>query len=78
MSAVAAKRAAGVGSAMSLFARIRRYFEEAYAEMLRVTWPTRPVVMRGTIVVILVITLMSLYVLAIAEFIQKISAPLMR
>lgn len=78
MSAVAARRSPGVGNAMGVWARVRRYFEEAYAEMLRVTWPTRQFVMRGTIVVIAVIVVMSLYVLAIATIISRISAPLFR
>ena len=77
MSAVATRRA-GVANAMGVWARVRRYFEEAYAEMLRVTWPTRQFVMRGTIVVIAVIVVMSLYVLAIATIITKISSPLFR
>jgi len=63
---------------MGVFARVRRYFEDAYAEMLRVTWPSRQVVTRGTVVVIAVIVVMSLYVLAIASIISRISAPLFR
>ena len=78
MSAVATARAAAAGSAMGFLARLRRYFEDAYAEMLRVTWPTRQVVTRGTIVVIAVIVVMSLYVLAIATIISRVSAPLLK
>ncbi len=42
-----------------------RYFQEARAELSRVTWPTRAQVLEGTQVVLVFIVVLTLAILAI-------------
>jgi len=53
-----------------MLARILRYFQEARAELSRVTWPTREQVVEGTQAV-LVFTLLSMVVLGLYDLVFR-------
>ena len=76
---MAAKRTArGGAQPLAWLTRMRRYFEEAYAEMQRVTWPTREVVVRGTVVVVAVVVFLSLYIFVLDQIFVFLSQPFFR
>ncbi len=47
---------------------IVRFSQEAWAELQKVTWPTRDTVVRLTLVVVVVSTLLALYIFAFDNF----------
>ncbi|WP_018110372.1 preprotein translocase subunit SecE [Thermus igniterrae] len=60
-----------------MFARIVRYFQEARAELARVTWPTREQVIEGT-QAILVFTLVAMVVLGLYDLVFRFLIGLVR
>ncbi|MFN3368553.1 MAG: preprotein translocase subunit SecE [Thermus sp.] len=60
-----------------MFARIVRYFQEARAELARVTWPTREQVVEGT-QAILVFTLVAMVVLGLYDLVFRFLIGLVR
>ncbi|WP_022799261.1 preprotein translocase subunit SecE [Thermus islandicus] len=60
-----------------MLARIVRYFQEARAELARVTWPTREQVVEGT-QAILVFTLFSMIVLGLYDLVFRFLIGLLR
>uniref|UniRef100_A0A7C2FSQ5 Protein translocase subunit SecE n=1 Tax=Thermus islandicus TaxID=540988 RepID=A0A7C2FSQ5_9DEIN len=60
-----------------MLARILRYFQEARAELSRVTWPTREQVVEGTQAV-LVFTLLSMVVLGLYDLVFRFLIGLLR
>ncbi|AEV17155.1 MAG: preprotein translocase subunit SecE [Thermus sp.] len=60
-----------------MFARIVRYFQEARAELARVTWPTREQVVEGT-QAILVFTLVAMVVLGLYDLVFRFLIGLLR
>ncbi|MFN4072669.1 MAG: preprotein translocase subunit SecE [Thermus sp.] len=60
-----------------MFARIVRYFQEARAELARVTWPTREQVVEGT-QAILVFTLVAMVVLGLYDLVFRFVIGLVR
>jgi preprotein translocase subunit SecE len=58
-----AVRAAGAGeNAPGFFARIARFFTDAYAEMLKVIWPSFDQVRKFTVVVVLTVTAVGIFI----------------
>lgn len=60
-----------------MLARIVRYFQEARAELARVTWPTREQVIEGT-QAILIFTLASMIVLGLYDLVFRFLIGLLR
>lgn len=60
-----------------MFARIVRYFQEARAELARVTWPTREQVIEGT-QAILVFTLVAMVILGLYDLVFRFLIGLVR
>ena len=48
--------------------RIRRFIEESWSELKKVTWPTRETVIRLTLLVIGVSVLVGLYIAVLDRF----------
>jgi preprotein translocase subunit SecE len=47
---------------------MRRYFNESWAELKKVTWPTRETVIRLTLLVIAVSVIVGLYIAVLDRF----------
>ncbi len=47
---------------------MRRYFNESWAELKKVTWPTRETVIRLTLLVIAVSVLVGIYIAVLDRF----------
>lgn len=45
----------------SIFERIRNFYEEAKAELRKVTWPTRDETIKTSIAVVILVIIMSIY-----------------
>jgi preprotein translocase subunit SecE len=60
-----------------MLARIVRYFQEARAELARVTWPTREQVIEGT-QAILIFTLMAMVILGLYDLVFRFLIGLLR
>jgi preprotein translocase subunit SecE len=60
-----------------MFARIVRYFQEARAELARVTWPTREQVIEGT-QAILIFTLVAMVLLGLYDLVFRFLIGLLR
>ncbi|WP_105318567.1 preprotein translocase subunit SecE [Thermus tenuipuniceus] len=60
-----------------MFTRIVRYFQEARAELARVTWPTREQIVEGT-QAILVFTVVSMVVLGFYDLVFRFLIGLVR
>ncbi|GLV49147.1 protein translocase subunit SecE [Thermus sp. LT1-2-5] len=60
-----------------MFARIVRYFQEARAELARVTWPTREQIVEGTQAVLL-FTLASMVLLGLYDLVFRFLIGLLR
>ncbi len=60
-----------------MLARIVRYFQEARAELARVTWPTREQVVEGT-QAILIFTLMAMVILGLYDLVFRFLIGLLR
>jgi preprotein translocase subunit SecE len=60
-----------------MLARIVRYFQEARAELARVTWPTREQVIEGT-QAILVFTLVAMVILGLYDLVFRFLIGLLR
>jgi preprotein translocase subunit SecE len=60
-----------------MLARIVRYFQEARAELARVTWPTREQVVEGT-QAILVFTLVAMVILGLYDLVFRFLIGLLR
>lgn len=60
-----------------MFARMVRYFQEARAELARVTWPTREQVIEST-QAILVFTLVAMVVLGLYDLVFRFLIGLVR
>jgi len=60
-----------------MFARIVRYFQEARAELARVTWPTREQVVEGT-QAILIFTLVAMVLLGLYDLVFRFLIGLLR
>ncbi|GAB5603586.1 preprotein translocase subunit SecE [Thermus sp. FJN-A] len=60
-----------------MLARIVRYFQEARAELARVTWPTREQIVEGT-QAILIFTLASMVVLGLYDLVFRFLIGLLR
>lgn len=60
-----------------MFARMVRYFQEARAELARVTWPTREQVIEST-QAILVFTLVAMVVLGFYDLVFRFLIGLVR
>jgi len=60
-----------------MLARIVRYFQEARAELARVTWPTREQVIEGT-QAILIFTLVAMVILGLYDLIFRFLIGLLR
>ena len=60
-----------------MFARLIRYFQEARAELARVTWPTREQVVEGT-QAILLITLAFMVILGLYDTVCRFLIGLLR
>ncbi|WP_038048825.1 preprotein translocase subunit SecE [Thermus caliditerrae] len=60
-----------------MLGRIVRYFQEARAELSRVTWPTREQIVEGT-QAILVFTLASMLVLGLYDLVFRFLIGLLR
>ncbi|MDT7909975.1 MAG: preprotein translocase subunit SecE [Thermus aquaticus] len=60
-----------------MLARIVRYFQEARAELARVTWPTREQVIEGT-QAILIFTLVAMVILGLYDLVFRFLIGLLR
>ncbi|KOX89599.1 Protein translocase subunit SecE [Thermus aquaticus] len=60
-----------------MLARIVRYFQEARAELARVTWPTREQVVEGT-QAILIFTLVAMVILGLYDLVFRFLIGLLR
>lgn len=60
-----------------MLARIVRYFQEARAELARVTWPTREQVVEGT-QAILIFTLVAMVILGLYDLVFRFMIGLLR
>jgi preprotein translocase subunit SecE len=60
-----------------MLARIVRYFQEARAELARVTWPTREQVIEGT-QAILIFTLVAMVILGLYDLVSRFLIGLLR
>lgn len=60
-----------------MFARILRYFQEARAELARVTWPTREQIIEGT-QAILLFTLAFMVILSVYDLVFRFLIGLLR
>ncbi len=60
-----------------MLARILRYFQEARAELARVTWPTREQVIEGT-QAILLFTLVFMVILSLYDLVFRFLIGLLR
>jgi len=60
-----------------MFARIVRYFQEARAELSRVTWPTREQIVEGT-QAILVFTVVAMVILGFYDLVFRFLIGLVR
>lgn len=60
-----------------MFTRIVRYFQEARAELARVTWPTREQVVEGT-QAILVFTVVAMVILGFYDLVFRFLIGLVR
>jgi preprotein translocase subunit SecE len=60
-----------------MLARIVRYFQEARAELARVTWPTREQVIEGT-QAILIFTLVAMVILGLYDLFFRFLIGLLR
>ncbi|WP_243029178.1 MULTISPECIES: preprotein translocase subunit SecE [Thermus] len=60
-----------------MFTRIVRYFQEARAELARVTWPTREQIVEGT-QAILIFTLVAMVVLGLYDLVFRFLVGLLR
>ncbi|GAA6763826.1 MULTISPECIES: preprotein translocase subunit SecE [Thermus] len=60
-----------------MFARIVRYFQEARAELARVTWPTREQIVEGTQAVLL-FTLAFMVLLGLYDLVFRFLIGLLR
>lgn len=60
-----------------MFTRIARYFQEARAELARVTWPTREQIVEGT-QAILVFTLVAMVILGFYDLVFRFLIGLVR
>ncbi len=60
-----------------MFTRILRYFQEARAELARVTWPTREQIVEGT-QAILIFTLVAMVVLGLYDLVFRFLVGLLR
>ena len=60
-----------------MFARLIRYFQEARAELARVTWPTREQVVEGT-QAILLFTLAFMVILGLYDTVVRFLIGLLR
>jgi len=60
-----------------MFARIVRYFQEARAELARVTWSTREQVIEGT-QAILIFTLVAMVLLGLYDLVFRFLIGLLR
>ncbi|ALJ89947.1 preprotein translocase subunit SecE [Thermus aquaticus] len=60
-----------------MLARILRYFQEARAELARVTWPTREQVVEGT-QAILIFTLVAMVILGLYDLVFRFLIGLLR
>jgi len=60
-----------------MLARIVRYFQEARAELARVTWPTREQVIEGT-QAILIFTLAAMVILGFYDLVFRFLIGLLR
>ncbi len=60
-----------------MLARIVRYFQEARAELARVTWPTREQVIESTQAV-LIFTVASMFVLGLYDLVFRFLIGLLR
>ena len=65
------------GSEDLMFARLIRYFQEARAELARVTWPTREQVVEGT-QAILLFTLAFMVILGLYDTVFRFLIGLLR
>jgi len=45
-----------------MFEKIRTFLRESYAELKRVTWPTRKEVLASTLVVVIVVGILMLFI----------------
>lgn len=60
-----------------MFARIVRYFQEARAELARVTWPTREQIVEGTQAVLL-FTVAMMVILGLYDLVFRFLIGLLR
>ncbi|RTH16402.1 preprotein translocase subunit SecE [Thermus scotoductus] len=60
-----------------MFTRIVRYFQEARAELARVTWPTREQIVEGT-QAILVFTMVAMVILGFYDLVFRFLIGLVR
>ncbi|ADW20818.1 preprotein translocase subunit SecE [Thermus scotoductus] len=60
-----------------MFTRIVRYFQEARAELARVTWPTREQIVEGT-QAILVFTVVAMVILGFYDLVFRFLIGLVR
>jgi preprotein translocase subunit SecE len=51
---------------------MRRYFNESWAELKKVTWPTRETVIRLTLLVVAVSFVVGLYIAVLARFFNSL------
>ncbi len=59
---------------MNIFQKAIQFFQEAYAELKKVTWISRKQVIASTIVVIVLVLLVAAYVFVIDFFLSKLIA----
>ena len=56
----------------NIFVRMGRRLKETFSELKRVTWPTFPKVIKGTCVVLVVVTIFTVVVTAINYGLQEL------
>ena len=56
--------------------RIRRYFDEVWSELRKVSWPTREHVRNLTVLVFAISLVVGLYITILDTFFREIIAPL--
>ena len=50
------------GKQPNVFQRLAKYFKDVRAEIRRVVWPTRPEILNSSLVVLVMLTLMTIFV----------------
>ncbi len=57
---------------MSIFAKIRVFFEDTMEEMRKCTWPTREQLLESTILVLITMAVISAFVAGIDQIVSRL------